>query len=1488
MLGRLSRRAWLTLATAGIPLLTVGLLLAVLLPAYQQRCRLNRLDEAALAAMSVEHELVAASGTSGEATIPVLREKLQQVVDQNDTLTFVALLDEHGRPMMSAGMDLGLSYLDLNQGTSASGSRVGFYQVSRQELPTGAVDLVWRHLSKVSFGVSYVAVAARVPSLAPQILFAGALGLLLAAGASALTERILNRVLLEPIASTADEVGTLAVGLLGDGVAPLADDVVAQIRDQVRAVTDRLQRRIAELEKRLAAHRSAAEQRRLRVQTVRSVVREIARCRDTETLVATAVEAVGRAFRCQSTTLLLVDDQAEWAVVRAVYAREDALRSPPGLRVSLKEGQTPLSVAARTRAPALVGSSAEADDRVASTVFGESLVLPLVADERVIALLDVKSQSGTVFSEDDVSMLHLISDYLAALIDSARMLESMQATLIELQDLQADYARQGWARLRQRLGPLAYEYDRVMTRPVPPLPVPDELARGEVAHKVVSEGEAPMLMEALRVGDQVLGYISLSDSGRTWSDEELELISSVSEQVALALENARLFEDTRRNERQQALISRVLQAASGLDLSTEEVLAEIAAILAEGLGSGVILLTFPATQRRSVEIRAAVAATGDPLGLAVGETEISASEYVFLRGLDGPELAPLTALVSRIESSDWPSETILRTYDLGQALFVPMRIGGELAGCIVLVQEVTTSLMDPETRELAERLANQIAVVLENLTLSEETRERSEELRQLYRVSLHLNEVLEPDDVLRVIVSEGMSLLKADASDLWVYDADDETLVLTLSHGLDNGQPREGYRLGLGQGLPGEALQQGRTLVVDDHQTWEYRVPELVDPRFHAMMAVPIVGRHRPLAILVLKSGVEAAFDARDANLADLFSAQAAAALENAQLTQEARRRAETFSQLYDAGIDLIAILDAEALLDRAALWARRVLSADAAVLVVNDDEIPRDLLGYDMSQESAIPKELLLQTARAAAAEVTRSGESIFLGDLQASYQSEKDANSSSHAGQSIMQELSVPLRVGEDILGAVIVCSAQPGQFTRETLGLLEFLAAQVSSALQNALQFRRTEQALAVVGMQARYQTNVSRAVALLNEQGMAATDEVLRLLSEATGTSAVLYYETSPRQGELFWSAVAAWSPEQFPERAAGAAVPVTRMGQWVSPLMQEGYFTARLSELPEMMRDALKLEGDGTVLALGVSTEHAVPGLLVLCDTDLRQWEEQEIVALQTVAAAFSNTLARERLFEQVQQTLAETEVLYRGSAALSQARTYQDILDTLATETILGEGSRSVTLHLFDRIWSDDVKPEIANLVAYRGPHPRGALRQRFEIRRFPSFVEAVEGDRPLFISDVRHDPRLNRRARALFHRVLGAQSVLLVPLIVGGQGVGFLYADYPQRREFPEGARRRLTSLAQQAAVAALNIRQLRETEARVRRERLIREISARIQEAVDVEGVLRVAVQELGRAFGVTRSRVVLQPSLDGNKGVSAGDADRENFVDSRQGNA
>ena len=459
----------------------------------------------------------------------------------------------------------------------------------------------------------------------------------------------------------------------------------------------------------------------------------------------------------------------------------------------------------------------------------------------------------------------------------------------------------------------------------------------------------------------------------------------------------------------------------------------------------------------------------------------------------------------------------------------------------------------------------------------------------------------------------------------------------------------------------------------------------------------------------------------------------------------------------------------------------------------------------------------------------------------------------------------IGVPLLIGEEISGALFVSSRELNHFSERDLDLLEFLATQVSSALQNSFQFGQTEQALAVVGRQARYQSNVSQAVALLTERGTDSIQEVLQLLAEAAEAPIALYYDPVEIGESTYWRLQSYWAATDISSESTSdlqiQPLSISRMPKWLEMLEKQISITSRRDDLPDGTRVLLQTYDYDMVMALAVQGAVDHPGFIALLRKGDFLWENQEIVALQTSAAALSNTMARERLFEQVQQTLSETEALYRGGAALAESNTYQSILNVLLNHTVLGQESADVTLQLFSSMWSENEIPEYAEVVAYWSSGQREHSRERFYVEDFPSSIDIIRKGVPTFIEEVAKDPVLDRRARAMFNKALGAESVVLVPLVVGGQRVGYLHATYPDRQSFAIQARRQLASLAQQAAIAVLNIQQLRATEARVRREQLIRQITGRIQEAPDVEGVLQTTIRELGRAFSTSRNKIQFQ---------------------------
>ena len=339
--------------------------------------------------------------------------------------------------------------------------------------------------------------------------------------------------------------------------------------------------------------------------------------RNVNMVLDTAVNAISEKFEFYHTGVFILDDEKQWAILRSASSEGGRRMLARGHRLSVGQVGIVGYVAAsgKPRIAFDVGDDAVWFRNTDLPETRSEMALPLKVGSEVIGVLDVQSEASEAFTDEDISTLQLMADQLAIAVHNARSLEAMEGALAELREVQIDYQKRGWARMTARTRTLAYEYDRVDTIPVSPLPVPMDLLAGHVSRTIIEDGGAPMVMEAMQAGERVVGYVGLSDPGRNWTNEELELISSVTEQVALALDNARLFEEAQRNERQQVLISSVLQVAAEaeVNVTADQVLARIARVLARGLDMAIGIFSFLIPDAPVVAPRAVVTPAGQDL-----------------------------------------------------------------------------------------------------------------------------------------------------------------------------------------------------------------------------------------------------------------------------------------------------------------------------------------------------------------------------------------------------------------------------------------------------------------------------------------------------------------------------------------------------------------------------------------------------------------------------------------------------------------------------------------------------------------------------------------------------------------------------------------------------------------------------------------------------------------------------------------------------------
>lgn len=319
----------------------------------------------------------------------------------------------------------------------------------------------------------------------------------------------------------------------------------AEVEQQVATRTSELQREIASRE-------TLYERRALQVQTSTLISQEIAAAPALDELYRRVVMLIKERFDYYHAQIFRYDPQLHTVRLVTGYGEVGQKMLENGHQIDVGVGV--VGTAAATGEPVLATDvTRDADWRPNPNLpdtKGE-LAVPIKLRDQVFGILDVQSDRARALTLDDQLLLEQLCGQIAIAIESMSLREEMEERLQTLNMLQEAMAREGWEVLQaQHRGLKGYAYDRGIVRPLTQVP-----SAGYTVPVAVQQ-------------DQVVGRLGVQeDPAQPLSPEERALLTAISEQVASALDRARLFEDTRRSAARDQIISELsAQMRASLDI----------------------------------------------------------------------------------------------------------------------------------------------------------------------------------------------------------------------------------------------------------------------------------------------------------------------------------------------------------------------------------------------------------------------------------------------------------------------------------------------------------------------------------------------------------------------------------------------------------------------------------------------------------------------------------------------------------------------------------------------------------------------------------------------------------------------------------------------------------------------------------------------------------------------------------------------------------
>jgi PAS domain S-box-containing protein len=410
-------------------------------------------------------------------------------------------------------------------------------------------------------------------------------------------------------------------------------------------------------------------------------------------------------------------------------------------------------------------------------------------------------------------------------------------------------------------------------------------------------GDTPSIVAPLMVSDRPLGVITVNAAWLTTDD--LPLLTSLADHVAIALSHVRSREEMRGALDRERLRNQVAEAvASAFDLSTilERVI-KIAVTVTEA-DAGAFALIDPEGENiqypytfglpEDLSLRSSSRGTGLAWELVDRGEPLLLAEY-------GDHLQAL---------ANWAG------VGLHAFLGVPLFAGDEPVGALGLFKTQPGEVFHQDQVDMTQAIANMTAIAIKNTRLYDEIRRRAEESQALIRTSRSISSSLDLETVLRMIAEQAMDLFEADGSRIHMLDP--QRGILRCLVAIDpQAESMLALELEPGEGLIGHVMSSGKPMMINNPSAdpRSRQVPGTPSDELECLAMAPLLARQRTVGVMAIRRlGLDHPFAASDMELLAAFAAQAAVAIENADLygqieSQAQRLEAEVIERTRDLAL---------------------------------------------------------------------------------------------------------------------------------------------------------------------------------------------------------------------------------------------------------------------------------------------------------------------------------------------------------------------------------------------------------------------------------------------------------------------------------------------------------------------------------------------------------------------------------------------------------
>lgn len=585
-------------------------------------------------------------------------------------------------------------------------------------------------------------------------------------------------------------------------------------------------------------------------------------------------------------------------------------------------------------------------------------------------------------------------------------------------------------------------------------------------------GEAPksLLFVPMIVADNVTGILSLQDleHEHAFSATNIRLLTTIANNLSVALDNARLFEETSRHALESAVINQVGRDISET-LDFTSVMDKIAAHARDLLSGSSSAIYLPQPDGKTLR---AIVAKGNI------QDEIMADTITIGEGIIGSLAKEGKAEFINDTNNDRRTIQIPGTAQVGdeRLMVAPLLSGIKVTGMMALWREGGEPFSASDLAFL-EKLSLHAAIAIQNASFVNEVQQRASELEIINSIQQGLSSKLDVQSIYDLVGEKVRSIFNSQAVIISYYEPATESASFPYMFWKGERIYPEKQPL---SGFSGYVIKNRATLFLNEklnERAHEYGSTLLAGDEFpKSLIAIPILGTDQVLGSLSIQNYErEFAFREEDVQLLSTLSASMGIAIQNAKLfdksqllLSEASQRASELTIINNIISGLDPKLDIQMIYDSVGAQIQKVFDAQTVVLVIYDKRNNLSYYPYIFEKGERLYQDPLPVNEENGgfSGKVIRTGEAIV---VNRDFEMISNQLNSRLLGKNaeeveVKSGVWVPMLIANEVRGVISLQNLEhEDAFSESDVRLLTTIANSLSVTIENARLFDETQRLL-----------------------------------------------------------------------------------------------------------------------------------------------------------------------------------------------------------------------------------------------------------------------------------------------------------------------------------------------------------------------------------------------------------------------------------------